>query len=130
MILTQSYYTVPDPLSVRISYNKVSPIRPIGSDVILTCSVELSALVDVPVIVTTAWTGPAGFSTTIDTSHPVMGSNTSYTSAVTVRSFGRRHSGQYTCAAQVISSQNSQYYVTNNASVFGAVNITVGESAY
>lgn len=85
---------------------------------------------NVPVIVTTVWTGPAGFRTTIDTSQPVMGSNTSYTSAVTVRSFGRRHSGQYTCAAQVTSSQNSQYYVTNNASVFGEINITVGESTY
>ena len=82
---------------------------------------------NVPVIVTTVWTGPAGFRTAGSTSQPGMGSNTSYTSAVTVRSFGRMHSGQYTCAAQVNSSQNSQYYVTNNAGVFGAVQITVGE---
>ena len=82
---------------------------------------------NVPVIVTTVWTGPAGFRNATSTSQPVMGSNTSYTSAVTVRSFGRIHSGQYTCAAQVNSLQNSEFYVTNNASVFGAVQITVGE---
>ena len=82
---------------------------------------------NVPVIVTTVWTGPAGFRNAISTSQPAVGSNNSYTSAVTVRSFGRIHSGQYTCAAQVNSSQNSEFYVTNNASVFGAVQITVGE---
>lgn len=113
---------------MSITSNKVSPIRPIGSDVTQTCTVELSPLVDVPVIVTTVWTGPNGFRTTINnTSQPAMGSNTSYTSAVTVRSFGRMQSGQYTCAAQVISSQNSQYYTTNNATVYGAAQVTVGE---
>lgn len=115
---------------MSITSNKVSPIRPIGSDITLTCAVELSPLVDVPVIVTTVWTGPNGFRTTINnTSQPAMGSNTSYTSAVTVRSFGRMQSGQYTCAAQMISSesQNSQYYTTNNTTVYGAVQVTVGE---
>ena len=112
---------------MSITSNKVSPIRPIGSDVTLTCTVELSPLVDVPVIVTTVWMGPNGFRTTLRTSQPEMGSNTSYTSAVTVGTFGRMQSGQYTCAAQVISSKNSQYYTTNNATVYGAAQVTVGE---
>ena len=113
---------------MSITSNKVNPIRPIGSVVTLTCTVELSTLVNIPATVTTVWNGPDGFKITTSNSQPDMGNNTSYTSAVTVSSFGRVQSGQYTCAAQVESSQNSQYYTTNNASVvYGAVQITVGK---
>ena len=74
------------------------PIWPIGSNVTLICTVELSPAVDVAVTVNTVWTGPAGFSTT-NTAQPVMGSNTTYTSTAIVRSFGREQSGNYTCRA-------------------------------
>ena len=53
---------LPVPSSVRVTSDQTNPLAmwPIGS-VTLTCTVELSPSVDVPVTVNTAWTGPAGF---------------------------------------------------------------------
>ena len=47
---------------------------------------------DVPVTLSTVWTGPAGFMTTT-IAQPVMGSTTNYTSAVVVASIGSNQSG-------------------------------------
>ena len=81
----------------------LSPLRPVGSDVIVTCAVELSPMVNIPVAVVTEWTGPAGFTTT-NTAQPVVGNSMLYTSTVTVCSFGRNQSGIYTCRATVGSA--------------------------
>ena len=70
-----SHFPVPNPMVV-VSSDPVSPIWPVGSDVNLTCTVELSPAVDVPVTVNTVWTGPDGFMTT-NTAQPVT---TTYTS--------------------------------------------------
>ena len=45
-------------ISVYATSHPVRIIRPIGSNVTLTCTVELSPVVDVPVTVNTVWTGP------------------------------------------------------------------------
>ena len=58
---------------------------------------------DVPVIVTTIWAGPAGFMNTT-TAQQVMGSTTTFTSTAMVSSFGRYQSGVYTCAVTVGST--------------------------
>ena len=113
---------VTSPVSVTVTSNPVSPIRPIGSAVILTCTVELSPLVDVPVTVNTVWTGPDGFMTT-NTAQPVMGSATTYTSTAVVNAFGRGQSGNYTCSAIVTS--NSQYLTDSLKS--GSKNVTTGK---
>lgn len=94
--------SVPPSTSVMVTSAPASPIRPVESDVILTCTVELSTLVDVSVIVTTVWTGPAGFRYT-NTAQPAMGSTSTYISTATVSSFGRDESGIYTCVATVSS---------------------------
>ena len=80
----------------------MSPIRPVSSAVTLICTVELSSLVDVPVTVTTVWTGPAGFRDT-NTAQLALGIATTYTSTAIVSSFGRDESGIYTCEATVSS---------------------------
>ena len=87
---------------MNVTSHPISPIRPIGSNVTLICTVEFSPAVDVLVTVNTVWTGPAGFSTN-NTAQPVTGSTTTYTSTATVREFGRDHSGDYTCRATVSS---------------------------
>ena len=74
---------------------------------------ELSTAVDVPVIVDTVWTGPAGFNTN-STAQPVTGSTNTYMNTVMVESFERDHYGNYTCTATVSSvspflSTSSQY---------------------
>ena len=86
------------------------PIIPIivGSSINLTCTVELNPLVDVPVNVTTEWSGPDGF-TIANTAQPVIGSPaTTYTSTAMVSSSGREQTGNYTRKATVRSVTPAQ----------------------
>ena len=97
---------MPSPDRVIVTCDPISPIQPLQyPNITLTCTVELSPAVDVPVTVNTVWTGPDGFMTT-NTAQPVMGSTTTYTSTTMVSSFGRDQSGNYTCTANVISSSS------------------------
>ena len=99
---------VPAP-TVTLSSSIPNPIPPFsGSDVTLTCAVELSPAVDVPVTVNTVLNRPEGFMPA-STAQPVMGSSTNYTSTFLISSFGRSNSGLYTCRATVslISSSGS-----------------------
>ena len=93
---------------MNVSNSKRNPIRPIGSDVTLTCTVDLNPVVDVQVTVRTVWNGPAQFRV-ITIAQPVMGSNTSYISTAMVSSFGRVQSGNYRCIAVVMLSHWSQF---------------------
>ena len=112
------------PISVDILSDSFSPIRPIGSAVTLTCTVELSPAVDVPVTVNTVWTGPDGFMTN-STAQPVMGNATTYNSSVMISSFGRNQSGNYTCSVSV-SSANT-ILTTSDIRVESA-RVTTGEA--
>ena len=119
--------TVPAP-SLVISSKNSNPIRPIGSTVTLTCTVELSPLVDVPVTVNIAWTGPAGFTTTnIVGQLPVMGSTSIYTRTAMVSSFGRQQSGVYNCTAYV-NSISSNPFLSDSIPLFEATRVTVGKT--
>ena len=104
-----------------------SPVRPVGSAVTMTCTVELSPAVDIPVTVTTVWTGPAGFMTT-NTAQPVMGSTITYTSTAMIGSFGRDQSGIYNCAATV-SSAISNSFIRDSMSSSSTLRVTVGKAA-
>ena len=109
-------------MSVTVTSDPVSPIRPIGSDVTLTCTVELSPAVDVPVTVNTVWTGPDMFMTT-NTAQHVMGNT--YRSLVMVSSFGRDKSGNYTCSVSV--SSDNTIPSTSDVRV-GSARVTTGEA--
>lgn len=93
---------MPNPVVV-ITSTPVSPIRPVGSAVTLTCTMDLSPLVDIPVAMTAQFSGPAGVAI-IPVTRSVMENATRYTSTVMVRSFGRNQSGEYTCMANVESN--------------------------
>ena len=108
---------------MTVTNDPVSPIRPVGSDTTLTCTVELSPTVDVPVTVNTVWTGPNGFMT-VNTAQSVMGSTTTYTSTAMVSSFGRGQSGVYICTATV---RSASLFVTRGASQSGTARLTVGK---
>ena len=112
------------PNSVTVTSDPVSPVRPIGSAVTLTCTVELSPSVDVPVTVNTVWTGPAGFMTT-NTAQPLMGSTTTYTSTAMVNSFQRNQSGNYSCRATVSSSSP---VLTDSSPISDTKRITTGKT--
>ena len=95
---------MPNPVVVIMS-TPVSPIRPVGSAVTLTCTMDLSPLVDVRVAMTAQFSGPAGVAIIpVTRSTSVMENATRYTSTAMIRSFGRNQSGEYTCMANVESN--------------------------
>jgi hypothetical protein len=112
---------VPDP-AVVIRSIPVNPIRPVGSAVTLTCIVDLSPLVYVPVTVTAQISGPAGV-TIIPVTNSVRENTTRYTSTAMVNSFGRNQSGEYTCMAHVESNSN---FLIVGGGVTGMDSITIG----
>lgn len=94
--------TVPTPVSVMVTSDKSNPIQPIDSNVTLTCTVELSPLVDVAVTVNTMWSGPAGFMIVQEAIAII--STSIYSSTVSINSFGSVHSGIYNCQARISST--------------------------
>ena len=102
-----SFTLVPPPTYVTVTNDPISTIKPfVSPNVTLSCTVELSPAVDVPVTVNTEWTGPHGFMTR-NVAHLVMGKTTTYISALVISSFVRNPSGNYTCSA--ILSSTSQF---------------------
>ena len=120
---------VPAPTSVSLSSSIPNPIPPFGSDVTLTCAVELSPAVDVPVTINTVLTTGDGFMRT-STAQLVMGSSNNYVSTFMISSFGRSDSGNYICSATVSLPSNA--YVRDSSSDHSgtathSLRITTGE---
>ena len=107
-----------------LSSSVPNPIPPFGLDITLTCAVELSQTLEVPVIVNTMLTTPAGFTTT-STAQPVMGSLINYTTEFMISAFRRNESGLYACGATV--SLPSYSYMNESNSVTHSVRVTTGE---
>ena len=117
-------FTVPAPISVMLSSSIPNPIPPFGFNVTLTCAVELSPAVDVPVTVNTALSTPQGFTTTSN-AQPVMGSSTNYATISTISSFMRSDSGLYLCEATVSLPSNA--YISDSRTVSHSVRVTTGK---
>ena len=101
-----------------------SPIRPVGSPVTLTCTVDLSPLLDVPVTVIVQISGPSGVTFTNRT-NSVTETTTRYTSTAMVSSFGRNQSGEYTCRATV-RLVTEHPFINGSSGVTGMDRITIG----
>ena len=84
---------------MRLVSDTPNPIMS-GSSPTLTCTVELSPAVDVPVTVNTVWTRPDGLTITSAT-NPTMKSLTLYTSSSTLNSVESSDSGDYTCTVSI-----------------------------
>ena len=84
---------------VRLVCDTPNPILA-GSSPTLTCAVELSPAVDVPVTVNTEWTGPDG-STPTSGAPPVMRSFTHYTSDLKLNYVESADSGNYNCTVSI-----------------------------
>ena len=123
------FNSVPDP-NVTVISNQSNPIRPLGSAVELTCTVELSNLkeVDVPVTLNTVWTGPDGFMAT-NRSLLTMATRDAYTTLVTIASVGLNQSGDYYCSVSIGSASSM---ITNSSTTTAFTKVTAGEnvSAY
>ena len=113
---------------MNITSYPVSPIWPIGSNVTLICTVELSPLVDFPVTLNIVWTGPAWLNT-YNTAQLLMGRNTTYVSTAVVRFFERDYSGNYTCTATV-SASTSMSFITNSSKSSTLLKLAPGKNNY
>ena len=112
-----------------LSSSTPNPVRPIGSAVTLSCTVqvELGQEVDIPITVNMVWTGPAGFMTTSTSESFLvdMQDTINFTSTATISSFEREQSGMYTCTATLNSTQNCTYITTSARAV--SIQVTTGE---
>ena len=118
------FCVVPAPTSVMLSSSIPNPIPPFGSDVTLTCAVELSPVVDVPVTINTVLTTDEGFMRTSN-AQQVMGSSTNYVSTFVISSFGRNDSGIYVCSVTVSLTSNA--YISDSSTVSHTIRVTTGE---
>ena len=123
--------SVPAPTSVMCTLATPNPIRPIGSAVTLTSivHVELGPAVDVPMTLSTVWTGPDNFTAT-NVSQLIwrIGSTTyDITSRAVISSFRRDQAGDYTCTASLnTSSPTNPYLIDGTTSE--SIQITTGET--
>ena len=106
-----------------LSSSILNLIPPFGLDVTLICAVELSQALELPVIVNTTLTTPAGFMIH-KTAQPVMGSLINYTTEFLISTFRRNESGLYTCGATV---SLPSYYMNESNSITHSVRVTTGE---
>ncbi len=130
MLRIHDYCRYPLPLVPPIYYvtdsnSHANPIRPYGTTVTLTCTVELSPLVDVAVNISTVWSGPAGFMA-MTTAQSVIGSNTTYSSTAMISSFGREQSGDYNCITTI--SSTSPYLINSISTGQTFKALSVGEA--
>ena len=98
-------------------------VRPIGSDVTLTCTADLDPAIDVLVTVNIQLRAPLG-SPSITTTPSVSGST--YSSMATISSFGRNQSGVYTCSATVTPSLPNSF-ISDSTLQSGTLRVTTGE---
>lgn len=114
-----------------LSSSTSNPVRPIGSTVILTCTVhvELSIALDHPAIIQTVLNGSAVFTVT-NTSQPILGGPAILTSTAMISSFGQAQSGVYSCAATLHFLSTDTYSNTiSSSSIVDYTRITTGEIA-
>ena len=118
---------VPAPTSVKLSSSIPNPIPPFGSNVTLTCVVEVNPAVDVPVTVNTALTTPDGF-TTHSIAQPMMIRSTIryYTTIAMISSFRRSDSGLYACGVHLTTTPANAYISYSNT-VPDAIRVTTGK---
>ena len=100
---------------MNISSDRVSFTWLDGSEVNLTCTVELSQILDVTVTLNIEWIGPAGF--IANNTAEISNSNYEiYNSTISLNSFRREQAGDYNCTASVSSSspflRSSSHYDT------------------
>ena len=123
-LLCTCYFAVPAPTSVTLSSSIPNPISPFGSDVTLTCAVELNPAVNVPVTVNIVLTTDEGFMRT-SIAQSVMGSLTNYASEFTISPFGRSDSGMYICSATVSLPSNA--FISDSSTTSHSLRVTTGK---
>ena len=102
---------VPSPATVIVTASPDGNIDTRAPPLILTCTIELSKAVDIPVTVNTVWNGP---SLTQFTSVATRETDTTYTSTARFSSSVSSDSGEYTCRVTVNSTSTSPFVRISN----------------
>ena len=123
-VITIANTSVPAPSYVIVRSNKPNPIRPVGSNATLMCTVGIQYSTvhpTVPLMVAIHLTNPVGvvLNTTV---HSVSGPT--YTSTATVESFQRAQSGVYTCEATLTSPSA---YLSESSTLTEEIDLSSGE---
>ena len=121
-----SAYAVPS-ASVTIVSNQPNPIRPIGRNVTVTCTVELSSVVDVPLMANVQLMDPFGNILKKSTLQLLYRSIYRNATTVMLAAFGRNVSGSYTCTAAVTSSN---IFLIDSGEQSATTRITVGKKMH
>ena len=103
MLIVVLNHVVPPPTAVTVTASPNGTTFT-GSSITLTCTVEVSEVVDIAVTVNTWWSGPSGTQFTTTTSVATRMTATTYTSTATLSSVETSDSGEYTCTATVSST--------------------------
>ena len=93
-----------------------------GTNVTLTCNIVLNDLVDSPVIVNVAWTGPGGEITSIELSG-IAESSSPFQATLTFAPLNSSDDGNYTCEATV--SPDDGDFITMSPPGSGTGTVTV-----
>ena len=94
----------------------------VGSSHNLTCTVELSSAIDVPVIVNTVWTGPAG--TVFTPNNSVTATMESVKRYISTAMFNEVGNNTHTCTVHINSTSR---YITESGVVSRVLAINVGK---
>ena len=99
---------VPPLMELSITSSPPSPIRPIGTGVIVNCSCDIgqslpTRVLDIDIIVSISLRDP--FGRLLATTIPLV-NGSMYTSSAVISTFGRDQSGFYTCTASVRASSS------------------------
>lgn len=92
-------FSVPQPVTAEVVSDIPNPILS-GTLLTLTCAVELSSAVDVPVTISTVWTTPDGSALTY-TNPPIRLLFTHYISTAVLKDIDLADSGDYTCTVDI-----------------------------
>lgn len=100
-----------------------NPINPVGSNITLKCSVELSSAIDVSVNVAILIRGPSG---TVLNERIQLSADSANTSVnALINSFANNHSGLYNCTAFL--SSMSSLHRDSSESVSESIVVTTGK---
>ena len=116
---------VPAPESVNLLSNKTNPIHPVGSDVNLTCIVELNPTIINNVSLLTADIQLSRNENPLALIGMLTRTGTTITYTTQLNSFGRNDSGNYTCTA-TIRSQPTTTHLTASSSLTNSAKISTG----
>ena len=115
------YNLVSAPISVKLISNKPNPIRPVGSNVTLICTVELGSETTLSLLMVDAQLSRDGTPLTL-TGPTVAGTTFTYT--IQLDSFGRNDSGNYNCTATVRPQIPSSYLI--NSVITSNITVSTG----